>query len=99
MGGAPDRASVAAGVGAATVAGGEGFALRWGDTSFFPADVEWLAFAVQDDRGDLRVAEHPAKFAGGGVSAELQLRSPGLAAHGFDVQDRGQVRAFPALDG
>ena len=93
------RVSIAPGVGAAAVAGRDGFALRGGDASVFAAHIQWLAFAVQDDWGDLRVAEHPTEFAGGGHAAELQLGAPGLGAHGVDVQDRGQVRPLPAVNG
>src|SRR5882762_4158310 len=96
---APYRASIATGMGAAAVAGGDGFALRGGDTPLLAAHIEWLALAVEDDGGDLRVAEHPAEFAGGGHTAELQLRTPSLAAHGLDVHDRGDVRPLAALGG
>jgi hypothetical protein len=47
-------------VGTAAVAGGDGLALRGGDTSFLAADVQGLAVAVEYDWGDLRVAQHPA---------------------------------------
>src|SRR5882757_2960796 len=70
---APHRASIAARVGATAVAGGDGLALRGGDTPLLAAHIKWLALPVEDDRGDLCIAEHPAEFAGGGHAAELQL--------------------------
>src|SRR5882724_9399651 len=96
---APYRASIAPGMGATAVAGGDGLALRGGDTPLLAAHIQWLALPVQDDRGDLRIAQHPAQLAGRGVTAELQLRTPSLSAHGFEVQDRGHVRTFAALGG
>src|SRR5882724_9392153 len=96
---APYRASIAPGMGATTVAGGNGFALRRGDTPLLAAHIQRLALPVQDDRGDLRIAQHPAQFAGGGHTAELQLRTPSLAPHGLDVHDRGDVWPFAALGG
>src|SRR5882724_8781859 len=96
---APYRASIAPGMGAAAVAGGDGFALRRGDTPLLAAHIQRLALPVQNDRGDLRIAEHPAEFTGGGHAAELQLRTPSLTAHGFDVHDRGDVWPFAAFGG
>jgi len=57
---APEWGSVAAGMGAAAVTGGDGFALRGGDTPLLPANVQRLTVPAQDDGGDLRVAEHAA---------------------------------------
>jgi len=57
---APDWGSVASGVGAAAVAGGDGFALRGGDTPLLPAHIQRLTISAEHDRGDLRVATHAA---------------------------------------
>src|ERR1700754_5115286 len=89
--------SVAAGVGAATVTGGDGFALREGHTPFLPAHIHRLTIPAEDDGGDLRVAEDPAQLGGGGVPAELQLRTPGLSPHGLEVEDRRDVRPLATL--
>jgi len=57
---APEWGSVTAGMGTAAVAGGDGFALRGGDTPLLPAHIQRLTISAEHDRGDLRVATHAA---------------------------------------
>src|SRR5882757_6711731 len=96
---APVGGFVAAGVGAASVAGGDCFALGGGGTPLLAADVDRLAVATQNHWGDLRVAQQPAQLGGGGHPTELQLHSPGLVLLGLEVDDRADVRAFAAFGG
>src|ERR1700754_4928267 len=95
----PPRTAIATGVGATTITGRDRFTLRRGHTPFLATHVQWLALAVEDDRGDLRVAQQPAQLGRGGRATELQLGATGLGAHGLEVEDRADVRAFATLGG
>src|SRR5882757_340973 len=54
---APGGFTVTPGMRAASVAGGDGFALGEADAAAFPTEVEWLARAVEDHRGNSAVTQ------------------------------------------
>ena len=92
---APAGWSVASGVGAAVVAGGDGAADVGRDRALGPADVEGFAVRAQHHGQDPGVAQHPRQLAGGELAAHVEQ---GAAGAGFQLGepdgDRG-VRAFP----
>lgn len=108
VGVAPRRWPVAAGEGAAGVAGGECAALRDGDESLGASDVERLALAAEDDGDDASVAGETSGCPGAdgaGVVHDWQLarRLAGqgvvqLLLQGVGVDGDGDVGTFAAFD-
>src|SRR5882762_3042945 len=75
--------------------------LAGGDGAVFPADPERDALAVEDDRGDVRVAGDPLH---GFRGEDLPARGRGGRGTGFPLQRGGgegdvQVRALPTTFG
>nr|WP_221776060.1 hypothetical protein [Pseudonocardia petroleophila] len=93
---APGRWSVAAGVGAAAVSDGDGFAEPVGDGALLPAHVQWLAVAVHDDGDDAGVAGQGAQRGGGDGAAELQHRPARSVLEVLESDDHGEVGAAAA---
>lgn len=99
---APGCGPVAAGEGAALVAGDQGAADRGGDDAGGRADVEWFPAPAKHDGDHVRVAQHAAGRFDGDRDAGVKgsWRVPGRPGRGglqaFPAHGQRNVGSFPA---